>query len=275
MSTLTTSVLDAADVKTATAAIDAAAPGMRRRLSASLRDALRGRPSAARRYVAAYRALSERLLAAMHEARPDLFLREEDDAYVVAQPDGRQSSAAVELLCSFAAAAPFSVWAQPRSLGTGVALDLLAHARALLPGVEPLSLPPGAAPPPVDDPEAALRFTRLVAQELSAGQSDLERVASVFGLNVTELASLFGVSRQAAGMWLSDGPPEARRAKAATIAALADILAHRLKRARIPGIVRRAAEAYGGATVLELIAADRHEWLLEDVRRSFDYAATV
>ncbi len=59
------------------------------------------------------------------------------------------------------------------------------------------------------------------------------------------------------------------------MAAIADILARRLKPARVPGIARRPAAAYDGETMLSLIAADRHEWLLESVRRSFDYALTA
>ena len=62
---------------------------------------------------------------------------------------------------------------------------------------------------------------------------------------------------------------------AATVAAIADVLARRLKPARVPGIARLPAVEYGGKTMLELIAADRHDWLLDSVRRSFDYAATA
>ncbi len=52
------------------------------------------------------------------------------------------------------------------------------------------------------------------------------------------------------------------------MAAMADILAHRLKPARVPGIVRRAARRRtADRTMLEVIAADEHEWLLESVRR--------
>jgi len=276
MKTLTLTVLDAVDVKSAVAAIDSAAPGLRRRLSASLRDALRGRPAAVRRYVRAHRELTERLLAAMHEARPDLVSRDEDGEYCVLLADGRSSRTSVDLLRSFAADAPFSPWVQLMSPGTGVALDLLARARALVPGAEPLLLPADAGFPRIDDdPDALLRFRRLVAQELQREQSDLERALSVFGLSVTELAGLFGVTRQAASLWLIDGPPSARLAKAASVAAVADILAHRLKPARIAGIARRPTAAYDGRSMLELIAADEHDWLLESVSRSFDYATTA
>ena len=38
---------------------------------------------------------------------------------------------------------------------------------------------------------------------------------------------------------------------------------------------RTRAEAYRGETMLDTIAEDRHEALLEDVRASFDWAATA
>lgn len=276
MTTLTLTVLDAADPRSAVAAIDAAAPGLRRRLGAALGPALRGRPAGVRRYVRTHRELTERLLAAMHEARPDLVARDDSGGYWVVYAAGRRSRTGIELLRTFAADAPFSPWVQLMGPGAGVALDLLARARAIVPGVEPLLLPAEAAFPRIDDdPDALLRFTRLVAQELQAEQSDLERAQSVFGLNVTELAGLFGVTRQAVSLWLSDGPPSARRPKVAGVAAIADILAHRLKPARIGGIARKSSAAYGGRSMLELIAADEHEWLLDSVRRSFDYATTV
>jgi len=276
MPTLTLTVLDAADPKAAVAAIDAAAPGLRRRLGAALGPALRGRPAGVRRYVRAHRELTERLLAAMHEARPDMVTRDAAGEYCVAHAGGRCSRAGIELLRGFAADAPFSPWVQLMGPGAGVALDQLARARALVPGAEPLFLPAEAAFPRIDDdPDALLRFTRLVAQELQREQSDLERAQAVFGLTVTELAGLFGVTRQAASLWLIDGPPSARLAKVASVAAVADILVHRLKPARIGGIARKPTAAYAGRSMLELIAADEHEWLLESVRRSFDYATTA
>ena len=276
MTTLTLTVLDATNPKAAVAAIDVAAPGLRRRLGAALGPALRGRPAGVRRYVRAHRELAERVLAAMHEARPDLVIRDDAGEYCVAHADGRCSRTSIELLRSFAADAPFSPWVQSAGLGTGVALDLLARARALVPGVEPLLLPVDAAFPRLDDdPDALLRFTRLVVQELQAERSDLEHAQIVFGLSVTELGELFGVTRQAASLWLIDGPPSARLPKVASVAAVADILAHRLKPGRIAGIARKPSAAYGGRSMLELIAADEHERLLESVRRSFDFAATA
>jgi hypothetical protein len=103
----------------------------------------------------------------------------------------------------------------------------------------------------------------------------LGEVQETFGLTDTELAALFRVRRQAVGQWRERGLPSARQEKAAAIASVGDLLRHRLKQERIPGIARRSARAYGGLTMLEMIQRDRHLELLMEVRRSFDWAATA
>jgi hypothetical protein len=103
----------------------------------------------------------------------------------------------------------------------------------------------------------------------------LDEIQDAFGLSKGELGQLFGVSRQAVDQWRARGIPGARQEKAATIAAVADLLSHGLKPARLPGIVRRPARAYGGLTVLEMIERDRHRELLEQVRGSFDWATAA
>ena len=64
-------------------------------------------------------------------------------------------------------------------------------------------------------------------------------------------------------------------AKLATVAAICDLLRHRLKPERIPGIARRPAQAYGGLSMLEMIERDRQDELQAEIRRSFDWGATV
>jgi hypothetical protein len=61
----------------------------------------------------------------------------------------------------------------------------------------------------------------------------------------------------------------------ATISSIADLLERKLKPGRVAGIARRAAPAYGGKTMLELIAEERHDELLEITRRSFDWATAA
>lgn len=103
----------------------------------------------------------------------------------------------------------------------------------------------------------------------------LSEITETFRLSKSELGRLFGVSRQAISEWERSGIPVSRQPKATVIAAIGDLLSHRLKRERIPGIARRRAPAYGDRTMLEMIAADQHEELLEITRRSFDWAVTA
>jgi hypothetical protein len=103
----------------------------------------------------------------------------------------------------------------------------------------------------------------------------LDPIAETFELSETELGRLFGVSRQAVGQWRDRGVPSNRMAKVTTVAAIGDLLRHRLKPERIPGIARRPASAYGGLSMLEMIERDRQDQLQAQVRQSFDWAATV
>lgn len=103
----------------------------------------------------------------------------------------------------------------------------------------------------------------------------LDPIAETFELTETELGKLFGVSRQAVGQWRERGVPSNRMAKVATVAAIGDLLRHRLKAERIPGIARRPADVYGGLSMLEMIERDRQDDLQAEIRRSFDWGSTV
>jgi DNA-binding XRE family transcriptional regulator len=101
----------------------------------------------------------------------------------------------------------------------------------------------------------------------------LDPIAETLELTETELGRLLGVSRQAVGQWRERGVPSSRQAKVTTVASICDLLRHRLRPERIPGIARRPAPAYGDLSMLEMIERDRQEELHELVRRSFDWAA--
>lgn len=175
--------------------------------------------------------------------------------------------------------APFSPWVGTYGYGLGAALSLLDRWRSALPGYDPLTPPHRTRLPHPDlDHESFHRFRYLVEAELwpPAGASAmLARVVDLFGLNLTELGRLFGSSRQAATQWLRDGLPPARLPKAQAILALAELLTRRLKPGRLPAVVRRPAQAYGGRSMLEVIAEDGHEELLRETRQTFDWAATA
>lgn len=109
-------------------------------------------------------------------------------------------------------------------------------------------------------------------RRLDEGDLPLERIRQVFALNLTKLGELFGVTRQAVSQWLETGVPEGREVKVSTVASIANLLGRQLKTDRIPGIVRREADAYGGRTALQMIKEDRHLELLDITRASFDWA---
>ena len=119
------------------------------------------------------------------------------------------------------------------------------------------------------------RFTRAVLDELSGAGSALRSLLSSWQLSIAEAARLFGVTRQAMQQWLEDGVPPARQPKVLAVARMADLLGRNILPERIPGIVRSPASGYDGATMLQLIAQDRHQELLDSVARSFDWAATA
>ena len=103
----------------------------------------------------------------------------------------------------------------------------------------------------------------------------LVRISDVFGLSHTDLGRLFGVSRQAVSQWIEDETPAARLGKVLAVVQIADLLAVNLIADRIPAVARMPAEAYGGRTMLQMIAQDRHQELLTSVRDSFDWSQTA
>jgi hypothetical protein len=239
-------------------------------LALSARQVLHGNVSAARVYVTQYRELTQRLLEVAARARPEL-LSVNDKTVVVRDPSGGTGGFLKAALDETAAEAPFSRWAALRGLEEGIALHALASLRLFLPDTQPLDPPVVGGIVPISEPDTR-RFLAAVRRSLSAQQPPLERIRDVFDLNYTELGNLFGVSRQGAKDWLERGVPTDRQNKVATVAAIVDLLERKLKADRIPGIARRAADAYDGHTMFELIAQDRHEELLNITRQSFDWA---
>jgi len=118
-------------------------------------------------------------------------------------------------------------------------------------------------------------FTRAVLDELAGAGSALRSLLVSWQLSTAETARLFGVTRQALQQWLEGGVPPARQPKVLAVLRVADLLSRNIRPERIPGIVRSPAAGYDGATMLQLIAKDRHQELLGSVARSFDWAATA
>jgi len=99
----------------------------------------------------------------------------------------------------------------------------------------------------------------------------LGRVLDVWGLNQSDAARLFGVTRQAVSKWLVGGVPAERSEAIADLAAATDLLVRHLKRDRIPAVVRRRAPALDGESLVDFLAASRTRDVLEACRSMLDF----
>ncbi|MGH1506248.1 MAG: hypothetical protein ACRBI6_22045 [Acidimicrobiales bacterium] len=161
-------------------------------------------------------------------------------------------------------------WVAPSQDGIGVLTVLVDRLRGFTAG-----LPQQCVRPRLDIDEHRFRWFLKAMAEVEYEQertSPLRRAMTTLDLASGEVAELMGVKRQAVDKWLFAGPPIDRSEKIAAVSEIAEILRHRLREGMPAVVARRPADAYGGRTMLELIAADEHEWLLQSVRESFDYA---
>ena len=206
--------------------------------------AVRGDERAARAYARAWRDLVASVLADHPEVPPG----------------------AREVLHHLALTAPFHPG--------GPVIALMSAASDIIPSMSP-PRPHRTTAPMLPDALDYQRFSRFVLLELAGAGTGLERLLTGWELTVTELARLFGVRRQAVQQWLDDGVPPARQPKLVGLHRVAELLERNLRPERIPAAVREPSGAFGGASMLDLIAADRHDQVLEAVARSFDWAASA
>jgi DNA-binding transcriptional regulator YdaS (Cro superfamily) len=229
-------------------------------LESALHAAGRGSPGEARRFLRIWSELAVRLIERSGVTELETYAR--------------------QVLLESAPTAPFSPWVADLGLRRGLAVRLVVDLRALVSRAEALRPPrvewsPWAKPAELQTALRLLRNALVHEVAPSLESSPLERVVDLFGLDRTELARLFGVSRQAVGQWLTRGVPAERSAKLTAVLSIGELLNRKLRPGVLPGVARRPAEAYGGKSMLELITADRHDWLLDDVRASFDWAASA
>lgn len=103
-----------------------------------------------------------------------------------------------------------------------------------------------------------------------AAQS-LARIMTVWHLNQSQAAALFGVSRQALHKWLGKGVPADRAEQVADLARATDLLVHYLERERIPAVVRRSMPARDGRSLMDLFASGETRALFGACRDMFDF----
>jgi transcriptional regulator with XRE-family HTH domain len=232
-----------------------------------LPDALHGSLDATRCYVADYRRLTSVLLEEGRALHPQRIVPTER-GLTLCDAAGRPAEALHGTLENASVEGPFTTWTRRVSLSDAVALHLVNRFRGVL-GCPVLAEP--SELPNVDDDVTAQRFVRRVRFHLNRPDTvnPLRRIMEAFDLSKTDTARLFGVTRQAIAQWLTQGVPPERQEKVTALLALVDILERKLKADRLAGIARRQADAYGGLTMLDMIAADRHDELLAITRESF------
>jgi transcriptional regulator with XRE-family HTH domain len=98
----------------------------------------------------------------------------------------------------------------------------------------------------------------------------LDRFTTVWHLSDAEAARAFGVSRQALSKWRRDEIPADRTPALADLDAATDLLERRVKRERIPAVVRRPAEVLGGRSLLEMVLSGGHAEVRQAVSNMFD-----
>jgi hypothetical protein len=116
-----------------------------------------------------------------------------------------------------------------------------------------------------------LDWLRALTDELDRAvrQAPLVRLVRLWGLSNAEAARLFGVSRQAFSKWLESVPSD-RAPVVADLAAATDLLDRRIKRERIPAVVRRRSSLLDGRSLLEMAAAGEHAAVRAAVASMFD-----
>lgn len=254
-------------------ALERRAGSILRRLDRTVPEALRGRASAVRAYVAAWRDLERTILGTVRDARPGAVVQSEGRLHI-ADAKGRPSEYLTGLVDDGALQAPFSQWVHRFGLGAGVGLHLLSEIRRAI-RARPLATGRVAEmPQPYGDDRDRRRFQQLVLDELHK-DAPLEEIASAFGLSETELGRLFGVTRQAVAQWAEEGIPPSRLAKVHAVRRIAEILRRNLKPERVPAVARTPARAYGDRSLLAAIAAGAENEALDEVRRAFDWAVTA
>jgi transcriptional regulator with XRE-family HTH domain len=98
----------------------------------------------------------------------------------------------------------------------------------------------------------------------------LERLLALWEMSASDAARAFGVSRQALSKWRQEGVPPDREPVLADLAAATDELDRRVKRERIPAVVRRTAASLGDRSLYDLACEGRHAEVREAVTSLFD-----
>jgi hypothetical protein len=107
-----------------------------------------------------------------------------------------------------------------------------------------------------------------------AGSEALDNICRTFGLNETDLAALFGVTRPSIAKWRLRGVPVERVADVDRVRELARYCARRFIAVRIPQIVRTSSKGLGGKSMLAVIGQSGVEPMYAYLDCLFSYTVT-
>lgn len=243
--------------------------------SESIPHAVQGEWAAVQVVVNRWHGFLGELLEAAANRAPRLVTRV-DDRLGIRTASHRASNEPVNYLEHFISDVPFSPMVANYGPGIGVGVAAVDALRGLLPGWSRLRTEASLGWASWEVGSDQVRYRRLVEIALRHAQPPLNQVRDMFDLTNTEFAELFGVTRQAVEQWerVGDVPP-ARRAKLANLLSVGEILERKLRPGRLPLIARRAAAAYGGQTMLEMVRVGRDEELKEITERALDWSTTA
>lgn len=114
-------------------------------------------------------------------------------------------------------------------------------------------------------------FMRRVPVAMPDG-SPLIEIRETFQLSDTELAELLQVTRQAVQKWIElDEIPARRRVQVYALQKIARLLRDHLKSDRIPAVIRRDSDWFGGRSLFAALKDGQYELVLRKVREGFDW----
>ena len=236
--------------------------------------AIRGEWSAVAFLVGLWQDLVDDILQLASGDLPELVQRS-DDSFAVRLVSGEFSVEPTRHLVRMVVDAPVSPFVAAFGPTFGFGVHAINAARSILPGCSMYALDPSPGWPALSADADVETFGRLVGCALRRLQPPLVRVKDLFGVNSGEVAAIFGVSRQAVDQWEASGNvPALRRSKLANLLSVGELLDRKLAPGRLPLVARRPAAAYGGITMLEMLADDRDSELLDLTRRAFGWSTT-
>ncbi|MHB8263342.1 MAG: hypothetical protein ACYDGY_06305 [Acidimicrobiales bacterium] len=243
--------------------------------SEAMPHALRGEWPAIKVLVEQWHTLVDDVVGSAADELPKL-VRRVDDGFAMVTSTHQWSEEPIRHLDRLISDVPFSPLIAQFGQDIGVGVIAIDAVRLLLPGYTQLNLGESLGWPDLPEGTDTSRYLRLVGLAIRSMQPPLVRVKELFGLSNNDVAQLFAVTRQAVDQWEESGDiPTARREKLANLLSVGELLERKLRPGLLPLVAKRKAGAYGGMTMLDMVASDRNAELLELTERAFDWSGTA